>query len=246
MLRYGKEGNMKKTLFIFMLFGLFTFLTPVVKAEVILTDKEKNFVKEVYSEEYLNDMTEEQKLRVREWDLDNKEVETNSIEEKEKVLTRGDYFASSAKSVSITKACNTDACSIVVIAKWNGSPSVRSYDVMGARFTGTITPYQYKNGVTYIETDDVNSTCVNYQNLSNGFGCSFKLSETAKSFYITQSFSVVGSGTIYASYQHAMTSTSLTISKQYTLAYAGFGKVFDFYGTARSVYDQMNGVDITI
>lgn len=237
---------MKKTLFIFMLFGLFTLLIPVVKAEVTLTEKESNFVKEVYSEEYLNNITEKQKERIREYNLDANEVETKSYTENPNLLTRGTIFETNSKRITITKSCNTDACSIIVVLRWFGSPVIRSYDVMGARFTGTIAPYQYKNGFTLIETDDVDSTCVNYQNLSNGFGCSFKLSNTATSFYITQSFDVTGSGTVYASYQHASDPSTLAISKQYTLAYSGYGRVFDFYGTARSIYDQMNGVEITI
>ena len=59
----------------------------------------------------------------------------------------------------------------------------------------------------------------------------------------TQEYDVKGTGILYASYQHAMSTISLPSSKCYTVNFGGYGGVFDFYGNAYGVYDQMAGVE---
>lgn len=63
---------------------------------------------------------------------------------------------------------------------------------------------------------------------------------------INQTFSTTKNGTIYASYQHAISNTSLSTSQNYTFSNLGYGRVFLFNGSARNIYDAMNGVDINI
>ena len=66
------------------------------------------------------------------------------------------------------------------------------------------------------------------------------------SLSVIQQFTVTTGGTVYASYQHAMKSTTKAISQMYNITPTGAGYVFAFYGDATSVYDQMNGVDIQV
>ena len=43
-----------------------------------------------------------------------------------------------------------------------------------------------------------------------------------------------------------MSNTSLVVSNQYTIGVGGYGNVFQFIGTARNVYDNAPGVDISL
>ena len=43
-----------------------------------------------------------------------------------------------------------------------------------------------------------------------------------------------------------MSNTTLAVSQQFNVSRIGYGGVFSFYGTATSVYDNMNGVDIAV
>lgn len=62
----------------------------------------------------------------------------------------------------------------------------------------------------------------------------------------TITFTTTKGGTVYGSYQHAMRNTTENISKQYSINENGFGRVFDFTGTARNIYDNAPGVDMVV
>ena len=57
-------------------------------------------------------------------------------------------------------------------------------------------------------------------------------------------FTYSGSGTIYASYQHAKTNVTLATSKKYTIAQGGYGNVLLFDNNVQIKYDNMTGVSI--
>lgn len=63
---------------------------------------------------------------------------------------------------------------------------------------------------------------------------------------LNQDYDVSKGGTVYASYQHATSNTTLATSQNYTFSLTGYGRVFLFYNSARNIYDAMNGVDISV
>ena len=63
---------------------------------------------------------------------------------------------------------------------------------------------------------------------------------------LNMDFEVNPGGTVYASYQHAVSNTSLSVSRDYTISSSGYGNVFLFGTAGRSIYDGMNGVSITL
>jgi len=215
-----------------------------------LTEKEYNLFVELYGEKYTYNLTQEQYDFVNnKLDINNKEVETNVTIDKvenpfEKysaiISPKSTYIQTAYKKLAISKACSGGSCNMVVVLQWLQSPAVRSYDVMGIRHTGTVNvPGTI---LTMVETNEPTVYCGSYKFTDDGFGCSIKLSETASSIYITQAFVATGTGRIYASYQHATTVVSKLTSQKYNINAGGYGSVFDFYGTAQGIYDDMPGV----
>ena len=62
---------------------------------------------------------------------------------------------------------------------------------------------------------------------------------------ISLTFMVSGSGTVYGSYQHASTATTLAESKKYTISSSGYGRVINFDASVRNKYAAMTGVDLS-
>ena len=175
------------------------------------------------------------------------------IEKKTRILTdenslssgvspQGTFFASSSKGITIAKTCS-DNCKIVTTLTWYGVPNVKSYDLMGAYLWG---PTRVSNVITSTSSTAQGYSIIEIKEQNGGFGASFKLPQSGTNFQTIQQFTVTTGGTVYASYQHAMKSTTKAISQMYNITPTGAGYVFAFYGDATSVYDQMNGVDIQV
>ena len=121
--------------------------------------------------------------------------------------------------------------------KWINLPTVRSYDLIGVYFRNTSLE---NNGViTYVN----NSPASEIKRTNNGFGVSVKLPTGNNAISVTQIFTVKKTGTVYASYQHAVTNMTLAQSKSYTLSNAGLGNVI-YYSpwSLANNYDGMGGV----
>ncbi len=214
-----------------------------------LTQKEYDFLTGFYGSGYLKVMTQAQYDRFVEEDLINSDVSMVSYDEPGLALLnpglqpRSDTHSTQAKTVQIGAACLPTFCIVSILNTWHGSPATRSWDNIGA----------YLSGNTYLGHDHtyVSSTLstIYYNNLNtatNGVGNSVKLPDTGEDLMIDMAFRVSRNGTVYGSYQHAMNDTTLAVSQNYTFDFGGYGNVFDYYGTAIGVYDQMNGVDITV
>ena len=79
--------------------------------------------------------------------------------------------------------------------------------------------------------------------LSNGFGASIKLPSSGTNIVVSQTYSVYTGGTVYASYQHAKSTVTLSQSLDFTISGGGLGEVFYFSNSSiRSKYDGMGGV----
>lgn len=149
-----------------------------------------------------------------------------------------------AKRLVLSKTCSSSFCDITILLTWKGQPKVKSWDVIGALLYGNVslmdgpdTELTYSGGtITYNDPYFV----------GGGFGTSVKMQTSTTNMRVYQSYDVYGSGTVYASYQHATSSITKANSKKYTVGYGGYGGVFHFYGAASGVYDHMGGVDTTI
>ncbi len=214
------------------------------KNGVELTEKEYNFVKDFYNEERLENMTARDYEWISDLDINNKEVEMNVYFDIPNNITRGTSVQTPAKKLAISKSCNSLFCTVVTAVTWLGNPSVKSYDVMGARFSNAT---KYNDTIyTFSSSSTEDNLVSNYKVVSNGFGNSFKLPTTGSNVGADQKFYMKPGGRVYASYQHAVKSVSLATSKSYNVAAIGYGNVFDFTGSAIDCYDAMPGVDIAL
>ncbi len=209
---------------------------------VELTEREYNYVKEFYGEEYLKNMTLENYKWLSELDVNNIDYKIKFAKVPD-ASVNGGFVSTNAKSLGISGGCDTNYCTVTVLAKWLGNPTVRSWDVMGAFFYGT--SLYNKNIVTSITSSNGTTYPSNLKFLSNGFGDSFKL-PSGTSIIIEQRYYAKPGGTVFASYQHAMSTSTLAKSQSYTIGVTGYGGVFIFNGSAVGVYDGMVGVDMDL
>lgn len=135
---------------------------------VILTEKEYNFISKMYGEGYQKYLTPDDYNLIKDMDLFGKPVERVMMHFKEPFLAKGTSINDNSRTLTITKTCSKN-CLMVLSNKWNKTPSVKSYDVFGARI---------KNG-TIINISDVVVSGNNYSKIysnpsvyDNGFGYS--------------------------------------------------------------------------
>ncbi len=209
---------------------------------VIVTEKEYQFILDFYGENYFENMVTSDYEWIQDLNLNNSEVEVVTIYDTNSLL-RGVSHTTASKKLTIAKSCSTN-CSIIVRCQWLTNPVIRSYDVIGARLVNTelvtntiITKLSSSSGTEYFS---------DLKLLSDGFGVSVKLPSNSTNISVEQKFTVYSGGSVFASYQHAKSNISLSTSKLYTISSNGYGRVFDFYGSATNVFDQMGGVDISL
>ncbi len=228
----------------FLLYLLVMIFTLKVNAQiyytnengVVLTKEEYEFISEVFYEGFQNLLNKEDYINIFSDDISNSKITTNSS-----YALLDTSHTTSSKTIKIASSCSTD-CLVTVVVDWLKTPVVRSYDLIGARFVNTSLT---STPVTYVSnsTDFLRST--EMVNFSNGFGVSVKLIPNGDDMHITQYFRVSKGGTVYASYQHAVNTISLSISKRYTISSEGAGGVFLFDNTTiLNFFDQMKGVYI--
>ena len=160
--------------------------------------------------------------------------------------TRDDnlYVITSAKSLEMSNYCSGGYCRIYSTVEWFGEPTVKSYDLYGAYFDGNVS--MIASPMTMASSSDYFSDSVTIVYDTNGFGAVLQVPTTGDDIYFDISFLYSGTGTIFVSYQHAMSPITLANAQLFNIDLIGYGGVFDFYGAAVGVYDQMPGVHMDV
>lgn len=154
---------------------------------------------------------------------------------------RSSSVTSNLRTTTIAKSCS-DKCLVSLVTSWNGMPYIKSYDVVGVRVSNSnITNIQG----ALVTGNNYGKSYSNPQVSNNGFGFSILL-PNVNNVKVSVTFNTLKGGTAYGSYQHAMSNTTEYVSKQYTIGAGEYGNVFRFTGTARPVYDNASGVDISL
>ncbi len=208
---------------------------------VILTKEEYDFFTKMYWNGYQKNLTIEDYNYIKELDLFDKIVEKKTIELFDFPIERSSSVTSNLRILTISKSCS-GSCTFSLVTRWIGTPNVKSYDVFGVR-ADNVSINNIRNA--RVEGDNYYKTYSNPQKNNNGFGFSI-LVPNKFNVIATITFTTTKGGTVYGSYQHAMRNTTENISKQYSINENGFGRVFDFTGTARNIYDNAPGVDIAV
>ena len=153
------------------------------------------------------------------------------------------FVITSAKSLEMSNACNgCGYCRVFAYVEWFGEPNQKSYDLFGA-FTDGVT--RMGAPLVIVETEDDFSTeeVVKYE--TDGFGAVVPVLD-GDDLTFDMSFPYTGTGSIFISYQHAMSYISLADAQLFHIDFVGYGNVFDFYGAAIGVYDEMPGVHMNV
>lgn len=154
------------------------------------------------------------------------------------------YVITSAKSLEMSNYCYGGYCSIYSEVEWFGDPTVKSYDLYGTYFDSTISrigpPLIFATSTDYQNDEET----IVYEN--DGFGAVVQVPTTGEDIIIDMIYNYSGSGTVFVSYQHAMSPITLANAQLFNIDLIGYGGVFDFYGAAVGVYDQMPGVHMDV
>lgn len=209
------------------------------KNDVILTEEEYNFLTKMYWDGYqslmtLDDYEEFQNSKVMDGQIEVKELNNY-------IVPYGTSVSYGGRTLKIFKSCSSD-CLISVTLNWTSNPNLYSYDVIGAYIEGTSFT---NNPTTTVATSGSKNVVTDLKKTSNGIGSSFKL-PSGSNITINQLFRVNTGGHVYASYQHAISNSTLAKSKDYTFSKLGYGNVFQFSNSSKGLYDAMNGVDIAV
>lgn len=208
---------------------------------VILTEDEYEFISKMYWDGYQKLMTLEDYEEFVDSKVMDGQIEVKELNYNNYIVPYGTSISYGGKSLKIFKSCSSD-CLISVTANWTAIPSISSYDVIGAYIEGT----SFTNNPRTMVTANGSTTIVtDLKKTSNGIGSSFKL-PSGPNIKINQTFKVKTGGHVYASYQHAISTSTLAKSKDYTFSYFGYGRVFKFSDSSSNIYDAMNGVDIVV
>ena len=208
---------------------------------VKVSTKTYNFINEFYGNNYFEKMTIDDLNWIQDLNIDNSDVEIKTIYDYG-ISPMTSSLNQNGKTLTIVKSCSKN-CAIIVKCTWTSLPNVRSYDIIGARFSGTnlisdsiVTKFSSSEGYDFV---------YDVKRFVNGFGTSVKL-PSGSNVTIEQKYTLAKGGKVYASYQHAKKQISLSNSQLFVIDSAGYGNVFKFYGAATGVYDEMEGVDISL
>lgn len=211
---------------------------------VMMSKNEYDYFSKIYWDGYQEYITQEEYDNVKKMDIFDKDIIKEEIVQEEFTnypTTRGATVTSHLRTLTIGKSCSND-CLITLVTSWDGMPYIKSYDVIGARLSNSSLKSISTTRVTgnnYIKSYN------NPQQFNDGFGFSILLPNVSN-LKITSSFTTSKSGVVYGSYQHASSSTTEYVSKQYTIGIGEYGNVFRFTGNARTIYDNAPGVNITL
>ena len=152
------------------------------------------------------------------------------------------YIETSAKGLYMGYYCGSTDCTALASVEWFGEPNQKSYDVFGSFLDGT-TLVGIPMVSTSSEVTGYSADVIKYE--TDGFGAVLKVPNGEEVFF-DMVYHYQGTGALFISYQHAMSSISLADSQLFHIDFGGYGNVFDFYGNAIGVYDHMPGVHMSV
>lgn len=210
---------------------------------VEFTEEEYNFISMFYFEGYQDYMNQERYESFIESDIMNGNIQTVSSEDIPNITPYATMHETNAKVIKISSSCDTE-CTVSTTLTWKNTPTVKSYDVIGAYLKGAT----YKNDTLLTILATSSTTQFPSDNIikSNGVATSMKLPNDSTGLKINQSFETSRSGTVNSSYQHAKRTSTSAKSKQFSFSEAGFGKVFLFNDSVKDYYDAMGGVSLNL
>lgn len=211
------------------------------KYQVQFTEQEYNFFSNMYWDGYQEFITQEEFNNIKNLNLFNSKIEKKSITINPDIMTRATTITEKSRTITISRSCSSN-CLVSLVTHWNSIPTVKSYDVVGARLSNSTLKTINKAMVT---GNNYSKQYTSYNKKGNGFGYSIKVPNTSN-VRITVSFTTSFGGKAFGSYQHSNSNISETTSQLYNISEDGSGNVFKFYGAAIGKFDNANGVNVLL
>lgn len=209
--------------------------------EVNFTKEEYDFVSKFYFDGYQKYMTQDDYKYMMDNDMMNGKIEIKEFTD-ENVSRAETSYATGAKKLQLSSACST-TCSLAITLTWKGSPSIRSYDLVGA-YSQTSGNLKFSNSRVLYDGTTAQYTERRVDN--NGVSATMKLPSSGENIIVIMEFKANKGTTVYASYQHAKKTISLANSRKYSFNSGGYGNVFRFEESVKDYYDAMGGVKLTL
>ncbi len=204
---------------------------------------EYDFINELYYEGFQNYIDKElYDIIFLDTNIVNSKITKNSTTNS--FMPYSSIHQTASKKLTIASAC-TSTCLISINIEWLKRPVTRSYDVIGAYLSG-VELSTVPNTKVINSTGSSSTSTYNLDPAGNGFGASIKLLPAGSDMKIMQTFRIVGTGTVYGSYQHATSDITLNQSQNYTISRNGYGGVFLFHNSVKNYYDGMAGVSLNV
>lgn len=168
--------------------------------------------------------------------------------------SEADSIESTVKMLDLSVLGGTTWNYADLTATWKGIPSTRAFDVIGIRGYGL----EFRDGSqvgeqTYTLNGEYQTIYykwngTNIKRFDNGFGISMNIVNSNIGFLqLTVECDVtptIAHPTLFGSYQHAVSNTTLAQSQNYTLGGGGLGDVFIYPYSISQKYDGMSGTII--
>lgn len=155
------------------------------------------------------------------------------------------YHETPAKKLTLSRACDNGVCAIGVTTYWKSTPKVTSYDVIGVRFDNTSFNKEVV-GCYYVENNSGTTSMSKTIKSNNGAACIKKISSGIDYMTLDIDLNYKSNGIAFASYQHAVSSVTLSQASNFSFDGTGYGSVFLWPMSIRTKYDQMAGVSETL
>lgn len=211
---------------------------------VIPLDK-YNALKSIYSDNFMNYMTQEEYNIIKDKDLSKVVItETTDAKDGSLISTQAQEHTTASKSLRII---NNNGY-VTMTLTWYKVPTIKKWDVMAFRKNTSVNMGSYYYFRQYYEANNaLQLSSEKYgQNFDNGVGATFKV-QNGENHEMELSADFTGSGRVYGSYQHASNSkANLADAMDYTLSGSGFGGVILFNEAIESKFDGMGGVYLTL
>lgn len=216
---------------------------------VEMSEKEYTFLTTLFANVYVDLITQDEFDEYKTDGLFDSTIETETYNEPLLPIQypgasiQSDTHATPAKTLQIGKSCTATYCMISLLNTWHVVPSVKSWDNIGIYTSGTTVK---SHSFTLASSTADTQYFTNIVQSTNGLGNSVDLPDSGTNYIVNMAVKVNKNGTVFGSYQHAMTTTTLPVSQKYYLDLGGYGNVFLYYGAAVGIYDGMGGVDISV
>lgn len=216
------------------------------RSGVVIPIEKYNALKSIYSDNFMNYMTQEEYNLIKDKDLSKvviKEITDANLNSSTSTIAT--EHTTSSKSLRIIN----NGGYVTMSLTWYRVPTIKKWDVMAFRKNTSVSMsnyYIFRQYYLSTSNESKLSTEKYGQNFDNGVGATFKV-QNGSDHEMELSADFTGSGRVYGSYQHASNSkATLADAMDYTLSGSGFGGVILFNEAIESKFDGMGGVYLTL